>query len=370
MPSLLRDTAFIASIGFGGGNLLTDSILSACRTIVTSTATTPKAGGTLVVNGVSLGSYDYCVKDGNQTISAFSSADWFTNSLDAWAAFIAVKGNLTINAGQIILPSVRKLFTVIYTSGNLVIGGGISMTARGSNHRGDGISGGAVTAGNIRIATGTFGGVVNPQIPAAGGAGGAAVRRTLAGNSSGNAGTAGSSGGTGGGGSGAVRISSNGDIYSGAGAAGTSFTGGTSGSSAYGVSGGHGGPGETSGGRGGNDSGSARSNPGTGNPGGTESEGTDKQAGTGGILVIICAGVLSGAGTIVAGGVRGAQAQSDGNWTGAGGSGGGSATVLFGSDTSTITITAPGGVGGNSGGVAGVVVGGAGGAGTARKLSL
>ena len=86
-----------------------------------------------------------------------------------------MNGNLTINSGQTFIPSVRKLFTVLYVTGNLVVNGSISMTGRGANHSGTGSSGGATTAVDIRIGTGTFSAVVNPQIPAAGVAVGVSV---------------------------------------------------------------------------------------------------------------------------------------------------------------------------------------------------
>ncbi len=353
--------------GFSGGVLNAADIYTACEMILGLGEKDPSEGEDLIINNEALGQYDYCVKVGNQTVSAFSDGDWFTANEDARAAFVIVDGNLTINSGQVFRPAKRKLFTVIYVDGDLTVNGSISMTARGSNHTGTGISGGEVTKGNIRIATGTFSGVTNPQIPASGGAGGAGVNRTTSGNSSGNAGSNGTDGATGGGGSGAIRLATTGNGTSGAGAAGTSFSGGSSGASGYGN--GVAGSGEANGGKGGNDI-TTRANPGTGNPHGNESSGTGGQDGTGGVLIVICTGALKGAGTIVAQGVRGAQDTADGNWTGAGGSGGGSVTVIYGSDSSTITPSAAGGAGGTSGGAAAGVSGGAGGNGTARKLSL
>lgn len=349
-----------------GGNQVSSSIYSLCQSMAAWSASTPKTGGLLTINGENLGYYDYCIKDGNQTITSFTNNDWFTTNSDD-SAFIVVKGNLTINSGQTLIPTNRKLFTVIYVTGNLSISGGISMTGRGANHRGDGVSGRATTAAAIRLANGTFSGVTNPQVPAAGGAGAAGVRRTTRGNLNGGAGTAGTDGGTGGGGSGAIRLAVSGDGTSGAGAAGTSFSGGASGASAYGN--GVAGSGQSNGGKGGSDI-ATRANPGTGNPGGDETGGTGVRVGTGGVLVIFVLGALSGGGVIEAKGVRGAQDVADGNYTGSGGSGGGSVTVFYGSDSSTITPSAAGGAGGASGGAAAGVTGGAGGNGTARKLSL
>jgi hypothetical protein len=369
---MLRNKRIISPIddnNFKGGDFSSDSILQACMRMNTATMSTPTAlyGGQLYINSQSLGYYDYCIRKGEVTIdSTTDMTTLFTTNQDNYSSFIVVDGNLTINSGTLI-PAVRKLFTTIYVTGDLLISGTISMKARGSNHSGSGSSLGAVTATAIRIATGTFSSISNPEIPSAGGVGGSQKARTTTGNSSGNDGTAGSAGGTGGGGSGAVRSAADASLHSGAGAAGTSFSGGASGASAYGST--SGGDAGINGGRGGDDA-ANRCNPGTGNPHGTETDGTDGQDGTGGVLIIICAGVLSGSGIITAGGVRGAQDQADGNWTGSGGSGGGSITVMYGTDSSSITPTATGGAGGTSGGGAAGVTGGAGGDGTARKLAL
>lgn len=99
---------------------------------------------------------------------------------------------------------------------------------------------------------------------------------------------------------------------------------------------------------------------GTGNPGGDSGgvNGLTGGTGTGGCLIVICEGTLSGTGTITANGVDGVRPP--GSMAG-GGSGGGSATVLYKTDSSSITPTATGGAGQFSGD---------GGAGTARKLAI
>lgn len=304
-------------------------------------------GGTLTVNAEALGSYDYRVVDGNTTISAFSSTDWFSVTADR-AAVIVVKGNLTINSGQIVIPTARKQFVFLYVTGTLTVVGSLSMSARGGNHSATGSN---VTARAMRIVNGTHSGVSNPQVPAAGASGGAARTGT---SGPGNPGSAGSAGGTGGGGGGG-----RGGGTSGAGAAGTSFSGGTGGggSSTVGTSG----SGASSGGAGG-DGGAGVGGGGAGNPGGIEGAfglpAMPGKPGTGGVLVIIC-DELAGSGTIVATGANGGNGSSGG-----GGSGGGSVTVLYGTDTSSVTPTAAGGTGGT-----GTRAGGNGGAGTARKLA-
>lgn len=319
--------------------------------------TGPSAGGTLTINSVSLGSYDFTVKNGNQTVSSFTTGDWFTTTKDTRSAIIVVNGNLTINSGQTFIPSVRKLFTMIYVKGNLTVNGSISMSARGSNHNGTGDSGGSTSAGAIRLATGTFSGVSNPEVPAAGGAGGSSTT-----SSSGNAGSAGTNGGTGGGASGGTN--SNGP--SGGGAAGTSFSGGAGGGGTESPSGGQ--AATANGGAGGcgrSANGGYPAGGGAGNLGGYGGNGgntlcnyndptANGQDGTGGVLVIFCTGTFSGSGSVVAAGANGGT----GSGANGGGSGGGSITVFYGSDSGPT----PSASGGSNGG--------GGGAGTARKLAL
>lgn len=337
---------------FTGGamNISTSSIAVAGKSMANGSAVGVTAGGTLTINGAALGSYDYVIKSGDQTVSSFSNGDFFTTTADTRSAFVVVQGNLTINSGQTFIPSNRKLFTCIYVTGNLSVGGTISMSARGSNHSGTGSSGGATTAAAIRIVTGTHTSVVNPEVPAAGGA---AVATNLTG-------TAGTGGGTGGGAGGV-----NDNTAATAGTAGTSFTGGSGGgggrtyggigtpnAGAAGVS--NGGAGGAALPAGGPYPSANPSSGGSGNPGGAggENPGGD---GTGGVLFIIVEGTISGAGTIAANGVAsGAASERRG-----GGSGGGSVTILYTTDSSTITPTATGGGGGYTGG-----------AGTARKLAI
>ena len=125
----------------------------------------------------------------------------------------------------------------IYVDGNLTINGNISMTARGANHSGGGTSGGATTAREIRLATGTFGGISNPVVPAAGSAGHAgAVLTTGTDNNAPNDGaSAASGGGTGGGGAGGGGYvgAVSGTITLGSGAAGTCFSSGPGGGGMY-----------------------------------------------------------------------------------------------------------------------------------------
>jgi hypothetical protein len=341
--------------GFPGGNQAVADIYALAETMLTApNMASPDFGGTLSVNSVSLGNYEYVVKQGNQTISAYSNPDWFSSAEDTVSSFCVVNGNLTINSGQTFTPSQRKLFTVLFVNGNLTVNGAISMSARGANHSGTGNSAGATTAGAIRIKTGTYGGITNPQVPAAG-SGGVSV--------AGSTPSAATGGGTAGGGAGGYQ-------NGGTSAAGTSFTGGSGGG------GNHTGPQNpvavSNGGKGGDGSAvnSTTSNGGgAGNPGGTGiyNGAANGGNGTGGVLIVICTGVLSGSGTISANGVAGGTGGTSNSYgNGGGGSGGGSVTVMYTTDSSSITPTASGGAGGTGK----TANGGAGGAGTARKLTL
>jgi len=346
---------------FAGGNQSADTIQALAQAMLLGGQTTsPTAGGTLTINGESLGSYDYLIKKGSQTISSFAASDWFTSTEDTRSSWIVVDGDLTINSGQTVIPSVRKLFTVLYVRGNLAVNGSISMTARGANHSGSGNSGGSTTAAAIRIINGTYSGVTNPQVPPSGGGGGSGTSSGLGGD-----GSAGSSGGAGGGGGGAGGNGGTG----GNGASATSFSagaGGGAGNAGAGVAA------TANGGRGGDAGGTAQGGAGAGNPGGTSKNigytgtGTiDPESGTGGVLFIFCTGAISGSGSIIANGSRGG-AGGTGPACG-GGSGGGSITVLYSSGTPP-TITANGGSGNN--GNSSPSSGGSGGAGTARALVL
>jgi hypothetical protein len=330
----------------------TADILSFARMLATTYEgydQVPTDGGALTINSEAVGNYEVTTRKANTTISSFTAADWFTTTKDTTSSWIVVNGNLTINSGQTLIPPTRKLFTVVYVTGNLTNNGSISMTARGANHSGTGDSGGATTAVAIRIGTGTFGVVVNPQIPATGGSGaaGTAIDNAVV------SGSAGTNGGTGGGGAGG-RFSAG---TSGGGAVGTCFSGGAGGGGAIGS--GTAGTGGANGGKGGDSIGIA-SGGGTGNPGGTRGgiNGLDGNSGTGGTLIVIVGGTLSGSGTIAANGVNGIRPSGS---VAGGASGGGSVTVLFGTDSSSITPTATGGSGQFSGN---------GGDGTARKLAI
>lgn len=355
---------------FTGGNISYGSLYDAVQAMAAyTTSSAPTAGGTLTINGVSLGSYDFCVKQGAQTISAFTATDWFTSTQDTRSAFVVVNGALTINSGITVIPSVRKLFVVVYCTGNLTLNGSLSMSLRGANHSGTGTSGGATTAGAIRIATGTFSGTSNPTILAAGGTGGA-------GFSSGSTGNAGQSAGasicTGGGGGGAKgsNNTANPSWGSGSGAAGTCFSGGAGGGAFADFFQSATGPaqaGGSNGGAGGSGGGGGES--GVGNPSPSRLNGT-ADTGTGGVLIVISGAAVSGSGALSAvGGSQTSNSASPAPNSGVcGGGSGGGLVCLMGKSITGPTLTAAGGTAVATG--FSPISGGAGGAGSASQLII
>lgn len=360
--------AYEAPSGFSGGNIAYASLYEAAQAMAAySASSVPTAGGTLTINGISLGSYDFCVKQGAQTLSAFTAADWFTTTEDSRGAFIVVNGALTINSGITVIPSVRKLFVVVYCTGNLTLNGAVSMSLRGANHSGTGSSGGATAAAAVRIATGTFSGRSNPTILAAGGSGGAAVTSSAAGNAGQSAG---SNLSTGGGGSGAKSFnnSANPSWGSGAGAAGTSFSGGAGGGSFtdYGQTAtGPAGAGGANGGAGGSGVGGVS---GVGNP--SPSGGTGVDNGTGGVLIVISGAAVTGSGSLSAnGGTQTSTSFSPAPNSGVcGGASGGGLVCLMGKSISGPSLSAAGGTAIATG--FSPVNGGAGGAGSTSQLII
>lgn len=181
----------------------------------------PTAGGTQTVNSVSMGSYDFVRKPG-QTISSFTYSDYFTDTNDSRSSIIVFDGNVTIDSGVTIVPRNRKLFTCIYVNGDLAVNGAIEMTLRGANHSSG--SGSNISSGAIKIAPGPFSpSVTDPNVPATGGAGGAGSSNP----GTGVQGSAGSNGGTGGGSGGGM--SNNPSNVGAPGQPGTAFSGGPAG---------------------------------------------------------------------------------------------------------------------------------------------
>jgi hypothetical protein len=317
-----------------------------------SLSLTPETYSPISIGAAPIGNVGISILGGSLTYNASDIANYFTSDADH-SSVIVVNGDLTIPSGQTFIPSVRKLFTFLFVTGNLTLNGALSMSQRGGKHP-------SITTANLKIHTGTFSGVTDPIIPGVGANGGAGVSvfQTLAG---GNAGANGTDGQTGGGGSGGCRASQIGTSASTpAGRPGTGFSGGTGSGGVNGANASSG-QGEVNGGKGGN-AGSGGGG-GAGNPLGDDGTSAGLE-GTGGILIVIVNGTFSGTGTVTAAGGNGKNGSVVGGSGGGGGagSGGGSVTIMTTTDTSSITPSALGGSGGDSGG--------AGGNGTARKLAL
>lgn len=135
------------------------SIYEFCRGIMynwfppTNFSRTPVAGS-LTINGNSVGNTEFIVVPG-QSVTAANLNNWFTTTKDTASSMVFVKGNLSIDPNVVFSPPVRKLFTVVYVSGDLTFGNtnsAISMSQRGANHSGTGDSGGSTT--EVLIAVG------------------------------------------------------------------------------------------------------------------------------------------------------------------------------------------------------------------------
>ena len=357
--------------------------------------------GRLILNNNFCGMYDLAYHNGNLDLNNedFSGSRFdammFTGNTDTHWALIFINGNLELDMPNIIRPPVRKLGMCIYVTGNLIANGIISMTNRGANHSGAGISHGYTAPVAIPL-NGTL------TIPAAGGAGGARAESGSGSSGTGagifaNAGTAAdgslSSTSSGGGASGGALVAVNGTTtFSGAGSAGTCFSGGIGGagsmcftgnSSIYGATGDDRHDAQTNGGAGGQPQNVTQNtyggSGGCGNPGGfREKNGEvivgheygenwaageygidtissqarppnaiDGANGTGGTCVVMCAGTYSGSGKLRATGHT-SYMYHDGIIGGAGGSSGGGVFIsLYGTDSSGPTPTCSGGAQGN-----------------------
>ena len=362
--------------------------------------------GRMILAGNYCGMYDFAYHNGNLDLNneSFSGSEFeammFSQNTDTHWALIFINGNLELDMPNIIRPPVRKLGMCIYTTGNFVADGIISMTNRGANHSGAGISYGYTAPVDIPL-NGTL------TIPAAGGAGGARAESGSGSSGTGahgaaNAGTAaGGSGtstycGSGGGASGHSLVAVDGTTTtSGSGSAGTCFSGGTGGAGIMAFTGNNSTQGatadgrhdaETNGGAGGQPQNGVQStygsSGGVGNPGGYREKPSgsypsvivgheygelatdnpvatvssqarppnaiDGHNGTAGTCVIMCAGTYSGGNGKLRSTGHTSYMYHDGIVGGAGGSGGGGIFIsLYGTDSSGPTPTCSGGAQGN-----------------------
>lgn len=256
---------------------------------------------------------------------------------DTKMLILIYNGNLTINAGVIITPKVRKKGVVIYVTGSLINNGTIVMTARGAKAAGQNVY-------LYQNDDNTF-----ECIPAAGAAGG--IKDTVTKPSFSPSGSNGANRQTGGGATGGGCYS-----YGGLGAAGTSYSGGSAGGGR--ASSGDsllGNPGGENGGPGGNamsTNSAFASGGGAGNNGGAKAgnNGHAGDNGTGGLLVIFANDIVNN-GVIASNGSNGGNAYQESTTCAAsgGGSGGGSINLFYiRTYTNTGSITANGGISGTT----------------------
>jgi hypothetical protein len=138
------------------------SIYEFCRGIMynwfpSNNFTRSPVAGSLTINGQSVGNTEFIVVPG-QSVTAANLNNWFTTTKDTASSMVFVKGNLSIDSGVVMTPPVRKLFTVVYVSGDLTFGNAssaISMSQRGANHSGGGDSGGQTTEVEIKVGSTT-----------------------------------------------------------------------------------------------------------------------------------------------------------------------------------------------------------------------
>jgi hypothetical protein len=320
-------------------------------------------GGKLTINGNPCGNYEYNILP-TTTLIQTSVATLFssTNDISSW---IVCKGNLTLDAGTTLIPTVttgysqnsptatapdgnvyRRLFMVVYVTGTLTLGTGalISMSACGGNSD---TTGANIASFELPVANGLTGG--SPSISAAGAGTTAPTNTTSTGITGPNGVKSLNRYSTGGGGSGIMVGATGGVTSPGSGGAGSCFSGGTGGGNNN-----KGGAGSTSGsslgGAGGNTALTVSS--GTGGTGNTGGSGViTGNSGTGGILIIIAESAINGTGaSVAANGVTSGSSNS-------GGASGGGVIIQISGDTSYVAntyVSGGAGIGSSAAGGAGL----------------
>jgi len=349
-------------------------------------------------SGITDGNYFGDDSDGAVTISTDTN-ETVLNKVGSYDGDMLVKNysSLTIDVTKTLTLDQPARGMLVYVSGNCVINGTLSMTARGALANPT-VSGGsdssAVSATGLRLpilktgstdtlAAADFAGAGNAAVAAVanhaaisgngkiytvgrtGGAGGASSTISGAGAAV-NVGVAGTATLSSGGGGAGGGYSESPALYIGGGATGSVFSGGSGGGGAYASSGGMttATDGVAYGGAGGSGGGTSPTYGvkagGAGNPGGTSAGGASMNGldGTGGLLILLVGGDLTigASGSIEAGGAVGGDSLPGGygGLGGGGGSGGGKVITLYaGTLANSGTITSTGAVGGYAGGVDG-----------------
>jgi hypothetical protein len=332
-------------------------------------------GGALRINDNPCGNYEFNLLAGGTTLEQTDVANLFSTANDV-SSWIVCRGDLTLGSNVTLIPTVtsgytrndpintdadasakRRLFMVIYVTGNLTFGSDtlISMSACGGNSSSAGAN---IASFEIPVANGLTGSI-DVKIAAAGDTPTAPDGNTASGLP-GPPGTIVSNVySTGGGGSGFVTGAEF-PIANppGSGGAGSCFSGGTGGGSASKLDTTLPTSGSSLGGIGGTTGNTVSGGyGGTGNPGGLGAN--TGISGTGGILIVIVGGTMSGTGD----GRLAANGVTNGPTNSGGASGGGIILQLSGSGTYNLnTFTA--------GGTRNTAQSGAGGAGTTGNYTL
>lgn len=293
-----------------------------------------------------------------------SSSDITLTSVEDGDVLVKEYSQLTVSGGDTMTISDRCKGLIIAVNGDCDISGILTMTARGASADpvADGVAADGLRFPMLRVSgTDSFSSAVYTgtgvaaeefmgkqpliagdgtiyQTTRIGGSGGSGVYTTT-GNPGGTL-TNGVGGGGGGNGSGGGELTTGGS-----GSAGTCFSGGTGGGGRRG-SGGTGDAGDSNGGIGGHGTeGAFNASGGAGNPGGNPTVSVDADSGgdgTGGVLILLIKGNLSGTGTISANGVNGGTGINSS--ASGGSSGAGRIIILYeGTNTFSGTTTANGG---------------------------
>jgi hypothetical protein len=322
-------------------------------------------GGKFTLNGNPCGTYEYNILAGGTTLVQASVATLFSSTPDI-CSFIVCKGNLTLDTGATLIPTVttgysqnsptgtapdanaiRRLFMVVYVTGSLTLSSGalISMSGCGGNSD---TTGANIASFELPVANSLSTGK-SPSIGAAGTTPTAPTNATTTGITGPNTARSVDRYFTGGGGSGIMVGSTGGSTSPGSGGAGSCFSGGTGGGnnskSAVGST-----SGSSLGGAGGNTALTVSSGTGgTGNPGGSGV--ITGNSGTGGILIIIAESAINGTGaSVAANGVTSGSSNS-------GGASGGGVIIQISGDTSYVAntyVSGGAGIGSSAAGGAGL----------------
>jgi hypothetical protein len=172
-PAIVFEPAFTSGVEYSA-----DSLMDFGRKVTTdwfppNNFTSTDISGNFKVNGVSVGNIEFKVLS-NLVVNGENINNIYTTTSDTAAAGLFIKGDLLVTGGLNLRPPTRKLFNIIYVTGDLTLNSlaTISMTQRGANHSGEGTSGGLTPEVQIKVGPNTF-------ISSSGGAGATGPNTTV-----------------------------------------------------------------------------------------------------------------------------------------------------------------------------------------------